>query len=210
MAASGCLEAIKRILNAKLSSECYLQMEGILFPIINFALTESGCDFINEALEILNLLLYKRNCPITPGLWFYYPVLCYIITGLPAEANVYSIPGLSEEQYQLLDGCKKDWGSEFVGQMLGSFRNYIQKGKELFLTSNDLFGRSFVSLFFNVIQKVYSVSQNGNDDTDENQVTTLLVTLIENTQGMIDGIIPQILDFTLSNFQVIVNLSIET
>jgi hypothetical protein len=43
-----------------------------------------------------------------------------------------------------LEGCKKDWGSEFVSQMLGSFRNYIQKGGATFLTAKDFFGNSFI------------------------------------------------------------------
>lgn len=58
-------------------------MEPIIIPILNFALSESGCDFVNEALEMLNLILYKRKGGLTPGLWFYYPVLCYIIIGIP-------------------------------------------------------------------------------------------------------------------------------
>ncbi|CAK65923.1 unnamed protein product (macronuclear) [Paramecium tetraurelia] len=200
LAASGCLEAIKRILNAPLQQESYTQLESVIFPIINFALTETGCDFINEALEILNIMLYKRQ-QLTPGLWFYYPVLCYIILGIPQETNVYSIQGLSEDQYVLLEGCKKDWGSEFVSQILGSFRNYIQKGGATFLTQNDYFGNSFISLVFRFIQKIYAVADNGSDETDQNQVTTILIALIENYPGQVDNLIPQIIDFTLLNLQ---------
>jgi len=50
--------------------------------------------------------------------------------------------------------------------MLGSFRNYIQKGGDLFLVSNDLFGNSFVSLIFKVIEKIYNIGDNGTDETD--------------------------------------------
>lgn len=77
LAASGCLEAIKRILNSPLNDEAYTAMEPALFPIFNFCLTENGCDFISEALELLNLLLYKRKSGLTQGLWFYYPILVY-------------------------------------------------------------------------------------------------------------------------------------
>ncbi|CAD8063756.1 unnamed protein product [Paramecium sonneborni] len=200
LAASGCLEAIKRILNAPLQQDSYTQLESVIFPIINFALTETGCDFINEALEILNIMLYKRK-QLTPGLWFYYPVLCYIILGIPQETNVYSIQGLTEEQYILLEGCKKDWGSEFVSQMLGSFRNYIQKGGATFLTQNDFFGNSFISLVFRFLQKIYVIADIGTDETDQNQVTTILIALIENYPGQIDNLIPQIIDFSLANLQ---------
>lgn len=125
LAASGCLEAIKRILNSPLSDDAYLQMEPIIIPILNFSLSESGCDFVNEALEMLNLILYKRKHGLTPALWFYYPVLSYIIIGIPQEVDVRQYPNLTEEQYGLLEGCKKDWGSEFMGNMIGSFKNYI-------------------------------------------------------------------------------------
>jgi hypothetical protein len=65
LAASGCLEAIKRILNAPLTEQTYVVIEPIIFPILNFCLTEKGCDFVNEALELLNLMLYKRKGGLT-------------------------------------------------------------------------------------------------------------------------------------------------
>lgn len=68
-------------------------------PILNFCFTESGCDFVGEALEILNLLVFKQKGSLSPTLWFYYPVLCYIVIGLPKELAVRAVPGFSEEQY---------------------------------------------------------------------------------------------------------------
>ena len=72
-------------------------MEPIILPILNFAFTETGCDFVNEALDILNIVLYKRKSGLTPNLWFYYPLLCYIVIGIPKEVNVREYPNLTEE-----------------------------------------------------------------------------------------------------------------
>lgn len=114
MAAAGCLEAIKNILNAPLDDDAYIQVEPALFPVFNFCLMETGCDFIGEILDLINLMLYKRKGPISQGMWFYYPALAYIVIGLPEQVNVRAVNGLSEEQISILEESKKDWGSEFL------------------------------------------------------------------------------------------------
>ncbi|KAM3136652.1 hypothetical protein pb186bvf_011288 [Paramecium bursaria] len=199
LAAAGCLEAIKRILNAPLNDDAYLQIEAFIFPILNFALTEIGCDFINECLEILNLILYKRKSGITPGLWFYYPVLIYSVVGLPAGVNIQSLTNLSEEQQALLVQCQKGWATECVSQMVSSIRNYIQKGQDIFLTTQDWFGNNFVQLIFQLLGRVYSIGENGEDETDQNSATTLIFCLIENFKGKLDALMPQIIEFALQN-----------
>lgn len=82
---------------------------------------------------------------------------------------------------------------------MGSFRNFIQKGGDTILCTNDMFGNNLTSLIFKMIEKIYTINQNGNDETDLNQVTTLLITLLENFSGKIDGTVPQIVDLCLSN-----------
>jgi len=73
---------------------------------------------------------------------------------------------------------------------MGSFRNYIKKGGEAFLVTSDMFGNNLCSLVFSVIGKIYAIAANGEDETDKNTVTTLLITLMENFRGKIDGTIP--------------------
>lgn len=82
---------------------------------------------------------------------------------------------------------------------MGSFRNFIQKGGDTILCTNDMFGNNLTSLIFKMIEKIYTINQNGSDETDLNQVTTLLITLLENFNGKIDGTVPQIVDLCLSN-----------
>ena len=37
---------------------------------------------MDEALEILNLLVYKQNV-LSESLWFYFPYFVYSLTGIP-------------------------------------------------------------------------------------------------------------------------------
>ena len=53
-----------------------------------------------------------------------------------------------------------------------------------------MFGNNLLSLIFKIIDKVYIISANGTDETDLNAVTTLLITLLENFRGKLDGTIP--------------------
>jgi hypothetical protein len=53
-----------------------------------------------------------------------------------------------------------------------------------------MFGNNLASLIFRVIEKIYAIGENGNDETDINAVTTLLITMMENFKGKIDGTIP--------------------
>ena len=58
------------------------------------------------------------------------------------------------------------------------------------MNNNDMFGNNLLSLIFKIIDKVYIISANGTDETDLNAVTTLLITLLENFRGKLDGTIP--------------------
>ena len=193
MAAAGCLEAIRRILLAKLPEITYTSLQQVLVPIFNYCFSEDGSDFIDEALSCLNILLYNSQT-LSNIILFYYPILIYIIVGLPENINIQALTHLNEEQKDLLEKVKSGWGAEFLEAMLGCFKNYISKTKESFLTMNDLFGVSFINLLFKAINRVYEISLNGSDDLDMVLSTTLNITLIENNLGKIDNILPYILD----------------
>jgi hypothetical protein len=91
LAAAGCLGAIKNILNSSLADSAYYAAESALIPIFNYCLVESGADYTNEILDLINLLLYKPKGPISPNMWFYYSALCYMLIGLPEQVNVRAI-----------------------------------------------------------------------------------------------------------------------
>jgi hypothetical protein len=76
-------------------------------------------------------------------------------------------------------------------------KNFIQKGGDAFLTTTDIFGVNLIDLIFKIIEKIYFIAANGEDETDKNAVTTLLVTLLENFKGKIDVYVPQIINVCL-------------
>lgn len=201
MAAAGCLEAIRRILMAKLPEVTYINIQQVMVPLFNYCFSEDGSDFIDEALSCLNILLFNSK-NLTDVLLFYYPILVYIITGLPENVNILALTHLTEEQRDLLDKVKSGWGAEFLEAMLGCFKNYVAKAKENFLTMTDFFGEKFVDLLFKTINKVYEISLNGSDDLDMVLSTTLLLVLIENNPGKIDHLIPFILETTIERLKI--------
>ena len=201
MAAAGCLEAIRRILMAKLPEITYTSIQQVILPIFNYCFSEDGSDFIDEALSCLNILLYNSKS-ISDHLLFYFPILIYIIVGLPENTNIQALSQLTEEQKDLLEKVKNGWGAEFLEAMLGCFKNYISKTKESFLKMNDLFGESFVNLLFKAINRVYEISLNGSDDLDMVLATTLNVALIENNPGKLDNYLPYIIETSIERLKI--------
>lgn len=86
LAAVGCLEAIRRILLAKLPEKTYQTLSAVLIPVFNYCFSEEGSDFIDDALNCLNIILHNVNT-IDGSLLFYYPILVYIIIGLPENLD---------------------------------------------------------------------------------------------------------------------------
>lgn len=137
LTAAGCLEAIKRILWSPLPEYVYRKLEATLIPILNYIMSSEGMDYIDEGLSILNLLLFNQK-QISQELMFYFPLLIYILVGVPnyKSINVSQIclsKQLNEEQTRCIEDAQEGWGSEHVESMLGCLKNYIQKGGAVFL-----------------------------------------------------------------------------
>ena len=48
-------------------------------------------------------------------MWFYYPVLTYIITGFSVEPEIInSIQNINDEQRQIIESSRNGWGYEFA------------------------------------------------------------------------------------------------
>jgi len=116
-------------------------------------------------------------------LWFYYPILIYIVAGKDnADLNVAN--HLSEEKRLLLESAVNGWGPEHINEIVIILKNFIQKGGEFFLTASDIFGVNFVDLLFYCVVKVYEKCQSGSFDDDEEScmknVLSVFYCLIEN------------------------------
>lgn len=144
LTAAGCLEAIKRILSSPLPEYVYLKLEPTLIPILNYILSNEGMDYIDEGLSILNLLLFNQQT-ISSEMMFYFPLLVYILVGVPNQknTNVSQIciqRQLSDEQTRCIEDAQEGWGVEHTEAMLGCLKNYVQKGGVAFLQLQDIFG----------------------------------------------------------------------
>ena len=62
-----------------------------------------------------------------------------------------------------------------------------------------MFGNHLVQLIFNMASKIYSIGENGEDDSEMSAVTTLFITLVENYKGRIDHLVEPILQIALAN-----------
>ena len=195
LAAAGCLNAIKTILNSGLPQDAYYKIEDLIIPVLNFTLSEEGCDYIDDGLGILNAILYNETV-ISEKMWNYYPVLNYIIAGKPKDFNGNVNPDtLTPEKKLLLEQTESGWGYEYIEEMMGCFQNYIQKGKGLLLITKDpAFNLTFIELLFKTIEKIYEIHTVGSEDVEMVVATTLYICVIENLFGMIDIIIPYIID----------------
>ena len=80
LTAAGCLEAVRRILLSPLPELGYQQIEEQLYPVFDHIFNAEGADFIEEGLGLLNILLYNQTT-ISSRLWFYFPILAYILVG---------------------------------------------------------------------------------------------------------------------------------
>ncbi|KAL4486098.1 hypothetical protein ABPG72_004032 [Tetrahymena utriculariae] len=206
LAAGGCLDAIGKILNSPISPDVLKKLEDIVLPILNTCLIDDQCDYMDESLYLLQQLTF-RSTAIEPSsqLWFYYPVLIYIVIG-KEDADLSLANHLNQEQKLLLESAINGWGPEHTNEIVIILKNFIQKGGDFFFTANDLFGKRFIDLVFLFISGIYQKCIEGGFDDDEEtgmkNCLTVLYCLIENnlqTQKLSNGILPQIIQLTIQN-----------
>ncbi len=179
-----------------LPEHTYQKIEMLLVPVFNYTFSAEGCDYVEEGLGCLNLVLYNQQT-ISAAMWFYYPLLVYILVGLPSNQNVAQLcaaKGLSDEQSRCLEDCSDAWGTDHLEMMLGCLKNYIQKGGSGFFQNTDLFGQTFYALLDQAVQRIYAIGNNSDTDYDMLVATTLYTAVIENfPQGQLDPILPSII-----------------
>ena len=195
LAASGCLCTIKKILMAKLNQETYHKAVEILVPVFNYTLSEKGSTFLEEGLGCLNGILFNM-LDISEKMWHYYLVLNYIIAGKPKNIPIENTLGtIPDEKALIYEQTESGWGPHYIEQMLGSLQNYISKGKGLLLQAKDPgFGVTYLELLFKSIERIYDRNKDAKDDIELTLVTTLFISIIESCVGLIDNIVPLIME----------------
>ena len=199
LAAEMCLDAITNILkNAKLSLGVYQQVAPKVLELLNLSLLSASPYSVEKCLSFLNIVLYKST-GLSDDLVFYYPILTYLITGVPKEKELkLDVSKISETYQQILRVIpafeKEEVAFEY---MIGCFLNYISKMGAAFLTAVDIYGQNFVDLLFELIRKIGSGSLISNVDLDLCFALRLVIGFIENFRGKIDHAIPKIMDLLI-------------
>lgn len=151
-------------------------------------------------------MTYKKTVIASDsGLWFYYPVLIYIICG--REGSDLSVGAhLNDEQKLVLESSVNGWGVEHINDIVIVLKNFIQKGGDYSLLGRDLFGTNFAELLLYFVSSIYKKCAEGALEDDEEDClknsVTVFYALIENhvaDQAISGAIIASVIQLTLGN-----------
>lgn len=193
-AAEACLDAITNILSSKLEKRIYKDVAPTILELLNMSLIAGDKYCSEKCFSFLNILLYKSNS-LSDEMLFYYPILVYFITGKPKTKPVRDIKELPKVFRDIMTSSRV-FGNQIDSfeSMIGCFLNYIAKGGKKFLKCEDIYGFKFVDLMFEMIKKIGKECLRNNNYGDLCLAIRLLIGLIENLRGEIDGLIEKILD----------------
>jgi importin-7 len=169
MAAVSTLNTIGKIIDVlEDRPEDLTKLSFILQPIFEYCLSEIGCDYFEEALNLLTCLLYYSPDGSLPHLY-------YLIKHLKA-----SILGQDQET---------PYAIEHVNEVYSSIANFIKKYKEK--TMENMAG--ILEIGFLLLKDREQDAVNG---------CKILIALLENYKGAIDGIIVEIIKVISSTFEL--------
>lgn len=114
LAAAGCLKTFTQIIDAPISQECIVNMEGEVVSLCEFIFACDSEDYIEDILVLLNSYLHRVQT-ISPALWFYYQVVIYNITGIPKPLwdQIPNLP-LSIQQKAILNNIKNSQNADMI------------------------------------------------------------------------------------------------
>lgn len=125
-----------------------------------------------------------------------FPILCYMITKVPA--NVLNCKTINDELYQkMLKNITSGVDNTIVENVIGSMRNFIAKTGNNFFLYKDITNVSFMDRIFETVTCI----KNSGSYADMGYISTLLTTIVENNIGKIDDIVALILKFSISEIQ---------
>lgn len=209
-AASACLETMANLLKTNLSQNLYVDCIEPILKILNITILENDEVDFQNALTLLNLLVYKNN-QIDDTLAFYFPIMCYFIIGRPSGNMTMDISNFNEQLQDVLAqvNSKPQW-YEDVGMITACMMNFFQKCGDSFLQMNDCFGNNFVDLTFKVVQELIQQSLNQMNAHCLQFGVKLLIGLMENFRGKIDdrmgtilGMVGELLDINTNTNTII-------
>lgn len=176
LAAVGVVSAICNIVSAAKNDPANLQkLQAIVYPILMHGLTPDGIDVVEDCLNCINLLIYygaPKSYLIAPEMWSLLPQMMYIVAGRDDD----------------LDG---GFGFEFLNSAANCIQNYIAKDPKTLLTTGQGQTFSYLELIFKFLQRILVVNAASAHKMDGIVAMKIIISLMENLQGMMDHALPQ-------------------
>lgn len=147
---------------------------AIVYPILMHGLTPDGMDVVEDCLNCINLLIYygtPKGTTIAPEMWSLLPQMMYIVAGRDDD----------------LDG---GFGFEFLNFAANCVQNYIAKDPKTLLTQGAGQTMTYLELLFKFVQRILVVNAAGAHKMDGIVAMKIIISLMENLQGMIDHALP--------------------
>lgn len=202
-AADSCLNAIKNILLADISQETLKKSIPIVQKLLVEAFMENNPENLEKLLGLLNIIIYRQK-DISDQELFFFPLICYVVTGVPQPENMDTAPqleGLPDYVSTILKNSPLfGKGFDFFEVAMGCLLNFISKCSR-FTEMNDYFGMKFVDLIFSLIKQMGINCNIKNADYDLCLSTQLIVCLLENHKGKVDDCLPKFLKISSELFQ---------
>lgn len=83
LAAEMCLDAINNILRIDLPEDVYTNVGPTIIGLFDMALLSNSPTCLEKSLSFLNIVIYKYKGALPQDLVFYFPLLCYLVSGFP-------------------------------------------------------------------------------------------------------------------------------
>lgn len=120
----------------------------------------------------------------------FYPVLIYMIIGVPIE--VMSLPNKQPTFAKIINNISEGRDKQILTEVIGSLRNYIAKLRQRLFLVCDVVGEPYSKRMWQAIEYTSTCKDETNlyatSNKDQQAVCeTLLITLLENNIGTIDG-----------------------
>ena len=192
-AAEACLDTMINLMKAPLPLEVYKRCTDSVLNILNITILENNENNFQSCLILLNLLIFK-SVELSDQMLCYFPILCYLITGKPNGKLILDIEKLSEDYQQVFNcvGEKVNWFQD-IDLITKCLLNFIQKCGSKFITSQDFFGVTFVTLVFQVCSRIIDEGNRINQLLIAINAFKLYQALLENLPGKMDNYMEDIL-----------------
>jgi hypothetical protein len=97
-AAEMCLDAINNILRIDLPEEVYTSVGPTIISLFDMALLSNSPNCLEKSLSFLNIVIHKYKGSLPSDLVFYFPLLCYLISGFPHSGQINGLGELVTER----------------------------------------------------------------------------------------------------------------